>query len=244
MAAKGLRQPKSMPPTGWPPGDARSRKRRVGDTGVEIGVDQPFDGSEGAFVLLGDPVVAEAGAFAGDEGLADPRAVGPGDADLAETLSVMPFAMEPAALSKGRAQGNEPAVADGEHGANRPVEIVENARGLVDEQQLHLRVAAHGVLPARQANDARAASQLERGLILNDRRGRPTQRVPGVLDLAKQLARLPQTRRQDQHESGGTEQSRMHGQRRHGGALARLPTAVEQHLPVAAQEKLALPGIG
>src|SRR5262249_46646838 len=118
------------------------RQRPAGDEGLlEVGIDQPFHRLEAGLVLLADPGVAHRAALGLDELGGDARAVAPGGAHLLEVLAVLPLAVKEAAPAERRGQSDEPAVRDGEHGADGAVEVVGDAGGLVDDEQVDAAVA-------------------------------------------------------------------------------------------------------
>src|SRR5262249_54049390 len=119
--------------------DALALFRRSGVDGAlggKIRIDQPFQGLEGTAILLAHPAVAHRLAFAGDEVGRDARTFLPGDADALPGVAPLgPFAPEEAALAEGRTEADEPALRDGEHGADAAIQVVLDAGRLVDDEQ-------------------------------------------------------------------------------------------------------------
>ena len=69
--------------------------------------------------------------------------------------------MEPAALSVGCREGEQPAAGDGEHRAGGEVELVLDPGGLVEDEQGDIGEAADRVLLAREGDDSGAVGELE-----------------------------------------------------------------------------------
>jgi hypothetical protein len=136
------------------------RRAHIDDALGEVGVDKALHRLEAALIFLGDPRSAQGSLFLGDELGGDARAVVPGDADFVKGAAALPFVVEPAALTERRREDDEPALADGEHGPDGAIEVVGDAGGLVDDDEVGA-VTADGFLDAGHAEDARAVGELD-----------------------------------------------------------------------------------
>src|SRR5262249_31605535 len=77
---------------------------------------------EQRIVFLIDPQGTERSRFLGDEFRRDARALSPGNVDAFPRAVAFPLFVKPAALTKGRGECDQPAPADGEHGADGAIE--------------------------------------------------------------------------------------------------------------------------
>src|SRR6185369_2402395 len=137
----------------------RLTNKLVGEEGFLIG-------GEFAEILLAEPAVAHGDAVPSEVIGADARTLGSRDFDaLPAGAAFHPGAIEEAAPSKG--SGNQPDIAatDGEDGKHGEVEVLIDARGLVDEKQADAGEAAVGGFTTGESNDAGLIGQEERDLI-------------------------------------------------------------------------------
>ena len=179
-----------------------------------------------------------------DELGTDARALLPRDLDsLPGRIAARPFVEEEAALAEGRRQAHEPALRDGEHRADAAIQVVRNAGRLVDHQQAHAGKRPDRRFFAWQRHDPRLVLQFELSAALLRYLDRLLGRLVEVHDLAEKLGRLPQRRRQEQDEAAGREERRVQRQGGDRGRLARLPRAVQKHLPGAGEQELPLPEV-
>jgi hypothetical protein len=194
---------------------------------LEIGINETFQGREETFVFLPHPRQAQRTSFLGDEFRRDARAFAPSNAKLPPRSAAFPFVVKPAALAERRAQGDEPTLRHGEHGPNAAIQVVRNAGGLVEYEQIHTAERANGALASGQAENARTVDQLQPQLRLMPRSQRLAERLVGIEYLAKNLAALPLRRRQKQHQSAGREQGGVQSQGADDGGFATLSAAIE-----------------
>ena len=173
------------------------------------------------------PRQAHRASFLGDELRRDARAVAPGDADLLPRSFALPLLPEPTALTERRTQSDEPSLRHGQHGPHTAIQVVGNARGFIEYQQIDATERADGLLASGQTEDARAVDQLQPQLRLLPRRQRFAQCFVSVDHLAENLRTLPLRRRQQQHQRSRSEQSRVQSQSADDGAFATLATAIE-----------------
>ncbi len=219
-------------------------RQRGHDAAVEIGVDQALDRFEGAVVFLAEPGIAEGAAFLVEEFRVDAWALGGGDVDARPVVAAPgPGVVEEAALAEGGGQADEAALGDGKHRPDRAVQVVGNAGGLVDDDQIDVGVAANGVLAAGEGNDA--AEVLEFDLLGGAALEQAiAQDLVKEGDQAQQLLGLAMAARQDEDLGQAVEQGLDQGEDGDDGGLAGLSAAVEQQAGMAVFQHLDLPGIG
>jgi len=121
---------------------------------AEIRVDEPFERFEGTAVFLAEPGFAQGSALAGQSFLGDTRDLVGRDLDAVPVgAAVGPGIVKEAALAVGSGQADHAAVGDGEHGADGAVEVIGDAGGFIDDQQVDIGVAADRVFFAGQTDN-------------------------------------------------------------------------------------------
>ncbi len=127
----------------------------------EVGVDEAFEGLEGAFVFLAIVgVAAQVAALFGQELGGDARDLGGGDFDAGPVgAAVGPGFIEEAAPAVRGREANQAAARDGQHGPDAAIKLVGDAGGLVDDEHMDLGKAANRIGLTGKADDAAAMGE-------------------------------------------------------------------------------------
>jgi hypothetical protein len=99
-------------------------------------------------------------------------------------------------MSNRRRVRDEPPLADGEHRPHGAVQVIRDARGLVENKKIDTAEVSDSLFSTGQTDDTAAVRQFELELRLVLRRDRPAERVVAVKHLAEEFPALPLRRRQ------------------------------------------------
>ncbi len=147
-------------------------------------------------------------------------------------------------LPKGVRQADEPALRDGEHGADAAIEVVRDAGRLVDHEQAHAGERPDRRFFAGQRHDARLVLSIRAAsgsAGLSRPAARPPCRSPRSCGKAPPIAAATATGAG--RGCRGVKRAVCSARAATVVRLARLPRAVQEHLPGAGEQELPLPGV-